>query len=525
MPIFEMLDFDQDCVQAVISAPTRELAYQLYDRCRKIAKHFNVRVKLVTGGMEKVTQMEKQPQIVIGTPGRMKDMFIKDNVLRLDTAKIVVIDEADMTLEFGFLEDIDEILSKMDKKVQMMVFSATIPESLQPFLKKYLYDPEFIEIKKEEAFQSDVKHILVPCKHKSYEQKILDVLPCIQPYVCLIFANTTLEAQSIAKTMRENGYDLVELHSGLESRARMQAIKMIQSQKKSYIVASRGIDLEGITHVISCGFPKDLKFYIHRAGRTGRASRDGQCIALYKESDAKSIQSLIKQGIEFEHQDVKNKQFVDLKPYVNKRPMKKDEFHEEVEKIVHKKKKVNSNRHIQQRKRSKVMFFWDQHKTITNYYELLSSEVCSQYKLSKMEYDILMFLYNNPHYNTAADIVRVRKSTKSHVSTSLKKLENKGLIERIQKEDNKKHIEIILTSDTELIVQEGIKVQKQFIHNVLSGLTEEEKQMSIKIFSKICNNAEKCLIKYKESADENHILCKKENTLADSGNCVADSRL
>lgn len=76
-----------------------------------------------------------------------------------------------MTLEFGFLEDIDEILSKMDKKVQMMVFSATIPESLQPFLKKYLYDPEFIEIKKEEAFQSDVKHILVPCKHKSYEQR------------------------------------------------------------------------------------------------------------------------------------------------------------------------------------------------------------------------------------------------------------------------------------------------------------------------------------------------------------------
>ena len=134
--------------------------------------------------------MEKQPQIVIGTPGRMKDMFIKDNVLRLDTAKIVVIDEADMTLEFGFLEDIDEILSKMDKKVQMMVFSATIPESLQPFLKKYLYDPEFIEIKKKEAFQSDVKHILVPCKHKSYEQKILDVLPCIQPY-CQYNARST----------------------------------------------------------------------------------------------------------------------------------------------------------------------------------------------------------------------------------------------------------------------------------------------------------------------------------------------
>lgn len=348
MPIFDGLKFDLDEVQAVISAPTRELAYQLYDRCKKISKHFNVRVKLVTGGMEKVSNIDKQPQIVIGTPGRMKDMFIKDHTLRLDTAKMVVIDEADMTLEFGFLEDVDEILSKMDKKVQLMVFSATIPESLEPFLKKYLYDPIKIEIKQDEQFQSDVEHLLVPCKHKSYEQKLLDILPSIQPYICLIFANTTSEAQSIANLMRENGYDLVELHSGLESRERMQAIKMIQTQKKSYIVASdiasRGIDLEGITHVISCGFPNDLKFYIHRSGRTGRANRDGQCIALYQEKDLKSVKSLQKHGIVFKHADVKNCSWVDLKPLENKRPTKKnDEFHEEIEKIVHKKKKVKPN--------------------------------------------------------------------------------------------------------------------------------------------------------------------------------------
>ena len=139
------------------------------------------------------------------------------------------------------------------------------------------------------------------------------------------------------------------------------------------------------------------------------------------------------------------------------------------------------------------MYFWDQHKTITNYYELLSSEVCSQYKLSKMEYDILMFLYNNPHYNTAADIVRVRKSTKSHVSTSLKKLENKGLIERIQKEDNKKHIEIVLLDDAALIVDAGLNAQKQFAQNVLRGLTEEEKHVCMNVFDKICNNAEELL--------------------------------
>lgn len=90
------------------------------------------------------------------------------------------------------------------------------------------------------------------------------------------------------------------------------------------------------------------------------------------------------------------------------------------------------------------MYFWDKHKTITTYYELLSGEVCDRYGLTQMEYDILMFLHNNPQYNTAAEIVKIRKSTKSHVSTSLKNLESKGLVERIQSKDNKKHIEIAL---------------------------------------------------------------------------------
>lgn len=144
------------------------------------------------------------------------------------------------------------------------------------------------------------------------------------------------------------------------------------------------------------------------------------------------------------------------------------------------------------------MYFGDKHKTITSYYELLSSRICDQYGLTQMEYDILMFLHNNPQHNTAAEIVKIRKSTKSHVSTSLKKLENKGFIERIQSEDNKKHIEIVLRDKAELIVEAGINVQKQFAQNVLSGLTEEETHMCIKVFNKICNNVEEYLRKYKE---------------------------
>ena len=102
------------------------------------------------------------------------------------------------------------------------------------------------------------------------------------------------------------------------------------------------------------------------------------------------------------------------------------------------------------------MFFWEKHKTITNYYEMLARNVCERYQLTQMEYDILMFLYNNPQHHTAADIVKVRKATKSHVSTSLKELESKGLIQRIQSADNKKRIEIVLLEQANQIIEDGI---------------------------------------------------------------------
>lgn len=139
------------------------------------------------------------------------------------------------------------------------------------------------------------------------------------------------------------------------------------------------------------------------------------------------------------------------------------------------------------------MHFWDQHKTITCYYETLTRSVCDKYNLTQMEYDILMFLYNNPQYNTAADIVKVRKSAKSHVSASLKFLEGKGFVKKRQCEDNKKHIEIILLDSVQEIVEAGLNVQKEFVKNMLQGLTEEEIVMCRSIFSRICNNAENCL--------------------------------
>lgn len=141
------------------------------------------------------------------------------------------------------------------------------------------------------------------------------------------------------------------------------------------------------------------------------------------------------------------------------------------------------------------MHFWDQHKTITRYYEWLMSSVCEKYQIRQMEYDILMFLYNNPQFNTAADIVKVRKSTKSHVSTSLKVLEDRGLIVKKTAADNKKHIEIFLSASANEIVQDGAKAQKQFASRMLCGLSETEITQCKQAFQKICKNAEECMNK------------------------------
>ena len=134
------------------------------------------------------------------------------------------------------------------------------------------------------------------------------------------------------------------------------------------------------------------------------------------------------------------------------------------------------------------MYFWDKHKTIISYYELLSGEVCDRYGLTQIEYDILMFLHNNPQHNTAAEIVKIRKSTKSHVSTSLKDFGKQGTYQKEYKvKMNKKHIEIVLLDKAELIVEAGINAQKQFAQKCLKRIDRRGKAyMCINIFDKIC---------------------------------------
>lgn len=324
IPIMEKVDTEKDEVQAVITAPTRELARQIYENAKVMTQvKPELKVSLYVGGEDRDRDIEAlkrvTPHIAIGTPGRIKDLFLNAGALRIENAKILVVDEADMTMEFGFLDDVDAFAGRMKDDLQMLAFSATMPDQLRPFIRKYMHHPITHEIGDKVRFNPDITHVLVPCYHHTYAETIRSILPGFNPYVCLIFANTRKEASEIAEQLRQSGIDVTEMHGDLTSRKRKQSMKEIADARHTYVVATdiaaRGIDIGEVSHVISCGFPDDLEYYVHRAGRTGRAGSAGTCYALYHEEDDAAIRSLKNRGIRFEHRRCRNGAWQDLRPY------------------------------------------------------------------------------------------------------------------------------------------------------------------------------------------------------------------
>jgi len=331
LPLLQMVDPERNVIQSIIIAPTRELAIQLFKMVSEI-NLFNeqIRVKLIASGKDKermIESLNNQPHIVVGTVGRLKDLFVDENVLRLDNASTVVIDEADMTLEMGFIEQVDTILGKLNRKLQTVVFSATIPAQLQSFLKKYMYRPTIVEAKEASPLNPQIEHVLVNCRYSSYLDKLLKILPGINPFVCMIFARTKQEVIDTAEKLKENGYEVVEIHGDLSNRERKQALKAIESNKASYIVCSdimaRGLDIDSVSHVISLGLPSNLDYYTHRCGRTGRAGRSGTSYILYNSKDINGLRTL-KQKFSFVSRDYRRGQWVDARDF-DFRPRKKSE--------------------------------------------------------------------------------------------------------------------------------------------------------------------------------------------------------
>lgn len=308
LPIFSMTDPNLPEVQAVITAPSRELAYQTYQAAKHLNKFAQPQLTIhnYVGGTDKEHQLaqlsRKQPQIVIGTPGRILDL-INSQALDIHKAHQFVIDEADMTLDMGFLEQVDQIASHFPENLQMMVFSATIPKGLRPFLKKYLENPVVEEIPTATVINPNVNNWLMSTKGRDRNELIYQLLTLGEPYLALVFANTRERATELYHYLTEQGLKVALIHGGLEPRERKKMMRQVRNMDYQYVVATdlaaRGIDIDGVSLVINDDIPTDLEYFIHRVGRTGRGNLKGTAITLYQPNEDRLIDKLEQRGIHF----------------------------------------------------------------------------------------------------------------------------------------------------------------------------------------------------------------------------------
>ena len=320
LPIFQQLDEEADSVQAVITAPSRELATQIYQAARQLASFSEqeIRVANYVGGTDKARQIGKlessQPHIVIGTPGRIYDL-VESGDLAIHKAHTFVVDEADMTLDMGFLETVDRIAARLPKDLQFLVFSATIPQKLQPFLKKYLSNPVMEQIKTKTVIADTIDNWLLSTKGRDKNARIYEISQLLQPYLAMIFVNTKTRADELHSFLTAQGLKVAKIHGDIAPRERKRIMNQVKNLDLEYIVATdlaaRGIDIEGVSHVINDAIPQDLSFFVHRVGRTGRNGLPGTAITLYQPSDDSDIRELEKMGIKFIPKMIKDDEFQD----------------------------------------------------------------------------------------------------------------------------------------------------------------------------------------------------------------------
>ena len=320
LPIFQQLDEEADSVQAVITAPSRELATQIYQAARQLASFSEqeIRVANYVGGTDKARQIGKlessQPHIVVGTPGRIYDL-VESGDLAIHKAHTFVVDEADMTLDMGFLETVDRIAARLPKDLQFLVFSATIPQKLQPFLRKYLSNPVMEQIKTKTVIADTIDNWLLSTKGRDKNAQIYEISQILQPYLAMIFVNTKTRADELQAYLTAQGLKVAKIHGDIPPRERKRIMNQVKNLDFEYIVATdlaaRGIDIEGVSHVINDAIPQDLSFFVHRVGRTGRNGLPGTAITLYQPSDDSDIRELEKLGIKFTPKMIKNGEFQD----------------------------------------------------------------------------------------------------------------------------------------------------------------------------------------------------------------------
>lgn len=350
LPIFNQIDLSQNAIQAVITTPSRELAYQIYEAAKQLASKSKTPIEIgnYVGGTDKQRQIEKlehhQPQIIIGTPGRVLDL-LKAGAIKLRQVKYMVVDEADMTLDMGFLNEVDQIAASMPEDLQMLVFSATIPQSVNEFLRRYMENPAIEEIPTETTISPTIDNYLISTKGRDKNQLVYNLLTMGEPYLALVFTNTKERADELTDYLKQQGLKVAKIHGGIQPRERKRIMKSVHRLDYQYVVATdlaaRGIDIEGVSLVINDDIPTETEFFVHRVGRTGRNGMSGTAITLYKPSEEPKIQEVERMGVKFEPKNLVKGELVDTydRNRRNKRTKDKKQLDPTLIGMVKKKKK------------------------------------------------------------------------------------------------------------------------------------------------------------------------------------------
>jgi len=283
--------------QALVLVPTRELALQVNESIRKLADKLNISTIVLIGGeniSRQFFELKRRPRLIIATPGRLID-HLKRKSIKLDQIKTLVLDEADMMLDMGFLPQIEEILRSVPKERQTMLFSATMPVLIANLATKYLKLPIRIEVAPQGTIVKNVTQEMIVLEAKD-KMKYLEKIIKENEGSILIFVRTRYGVKNIARKLISNGHKATEIHSDLSQGQRKRALDSFKSGRSRIMVATdvaaRGLDVKGIELVINYDLPDSSSDYVHRIRRTARAGKKGKAISLATPSQLKNIKAI-----------------------------------------------------------------------------------------------------------------------------------------------------------------------------------------------------------------------------------------
>jgi ATP-dependent RNA helicase DeaD len=299
LPLLQLVDEKQKHPQALVVCPTRELCMQIVNEITLFKKFSHgIHVTAVYGGASIVMQIKdikRGVQIVVATPGRLIDL-IERKAINLEQIKYVVLDEADEMLNMGFQEDIEFILKNTPKRDSTWLFSATMPSEIRNVSKRYMQQPKEITVGKVNTANVNIDHqYFTTTAHHRYEalKRLIDFNPGMYG---IIFTRTKADAQDISEKLTREGYDIEALHGDLTQAQRNKVMGGFRDKTLQLLiatdVAARGIDVQGITHVINYELPDDIEVYTHRSGRTGRAGKTGVCMSIVHSREVGRIRQI-----------------------------------------------------------------------------------------------------------------------------------------------------------------------------------------------------------------------------------------